>query len=178
MNYIFLVGLTGALTLVLGSAWPEEKGKPVHSTKNWFFALGAVFMLGYAVLNYIFGTGSVFFILLESLVIVATIMMMLNLKDTIDAIVLSAASLIFIIWSIFLYQGLNTIVFIIGLTLISLGYAFKTGSMQRFLTLTLGSLMVAIFSYVGGDMVFFWLNTFFALFSGYYLIKAVKENKK
>ena len=46
MNYIFLTGLVGALTLVVGAAWPEEKGKPIYSTKDWFFAFGALFMLG------------------------------------------------------------------------------------------------------------------------------------
>lgn len=175
MDHIFLTGLTGAVTLLIGAAWPESKGKPFYSTKDWLFACGSVLMLVYALLNYFFGTGSVFFILLELLVLVSSVMMMLDLDDRIDDIVLSIAGIGFIAWSLFLYQGLNTIFFIVGLTGIGLGYTQKTGTIRRFTALTLGSLLIAVFSYLGGDWIFFWLNAFFALFSGYYLVKVVRK---
>jgi hypothetical protein len=174
MNYIFLTGLTGALTLVLGAAWPEEKGKPFYSTKNWFFAFGALFMLGYAMLNFFFATGSIFFILLELMVIVASVLMMLDTSDRIDTIVLTLSGLAFIVWSVLLYEGVNTIFFIIGLTGVSLGYAFKMGTARRFLALTVGSVLIALFSYFVGDMIFLGLNAFFAIFSAYYLAKVFR----
>lgn len=175
MNYIFLTGLTGALVLVLGAAWPEEKLKPVHSSKNWLFAFGALLMLGYAMLNYSFATGSIFFVLLELMVIVASVLMMLDTSDRIDTIVLTLSGLAFIVWSLLLYEGVNTIFFIIGLTGISLGYAFKMGTVRRFLALTAGSILIALFSYLVKDMIFFGLNAFFALFSAYYLAKIIRK---
>lgn len=175
MNYIFLTGLTGALTLVLGAAWPEEMGKPAYSTKNWFFAFGALLMLGYALLNYFFATGAVFFILLELMVIVASVLMMLDTSDRIDTIVLTISGVAFILWSLALYEGVNTIFFIVGLTGIGLGYAFDMGTVRRFLALTLGSVLIAIFSYLVKDMIFFGLNLFFAIFSAYYLAKILRK---
>ena len=52
MDYIFLAGLIGSLTLVTGAAWPEMKVKkhPVKSVKNWLFAIGGLIMLIYAIL--------------------------------------------------------------------------------------------------------------------------------
>ncbi len=175
MNYIFLTGLTGALTLVLGAAWPEGKGRPIYSTKDWLFALGALLMLGYALLNYFFATGSIFFILLELMVIVASVLMMIDVSDRIDALVLSLSGLAFIAWSVLLYEGVNTIYFIVGLTGVSLGYAFKMGSVRRFLALTVGSVLIALFSYFAKDMIFLALNAFFALFSAYYLVKILRK---
>lgn len=172
---IFLAGLTGALTLVVGAAWPEEKGKAVYSTKNWLFAFGALFMLGYAALNYFFAIGSIFFILLELMVIVATVLMMLDTSDRIDTVVLTLAGLTFIVWSALLYEGLNTIFFIVGLTGVSLGYAFDMGTVRRFLALTAGSVLIAVFSYFVRDYIFLGLNAFFALFSAYYLVKILRK---
>ncbi|MBN2307073.1 hypothetical protein JXD20_03750 [Candidatus Peregrinibacteria bacterium] len=175
INYILLTGLTGALTLVVGAAWPEEKGKALDSTKDWLFAFGALFMLAYAMLNYFFAAGSIFFILLELMVIVASVLMMLDTSDRIDTMVLTLFGLAFIVWSVLLYEGINTIYFIIGLTGVSLGYAFDMGSIRRFLALTVGSILIAIFSYLVGDMIFLGLNAFFALFSAYYLVKILSK---
>ncbi len=176
MDFIlFLTGLTGALTLVLGAAWPEERGKPIYSTKDWLFAFGALFMLGYAMLNYFFATGSIFFVLLELMVIVASVLMMLDTSDRIDTVVLTLSGLAFIVWSVLLYEGVNTVFFIIGLTGVSLGYAFKMGTARRFLALTMGSILIALFSYLVKDMIFFGLNSFFAIFSAYYLTKILRK---
>lgn len=175
MDMIFLTGLWGGLVTVLGAACPEEKvAHPTASTKNWLLALGALILLSYAVLNYFFAEGSFFFVLLEGLVIVASVLMMTNIGDKINTIVLTLAGLGFLVWSFFLYEGLNTAYFIVGLTGVALGYALKAGTVRRFAALTLGSALIAVFSYLGGDMVFFGLNAFFALFSAYYLVKVIR----
>lgn len=175
INFVILIGLTGALTLVLGAAWPEEKCKPIYSTKNWFFALGAILMLGYALLNYFFAGGFAFFILLECLIIVASILMMMDVSDRINTIVISLSGLALIALAIFLGEDSNTFYFIVGLIGIGLGYTFNIGTIRRFLALTLGSALIALFSYFAGDMIFLGLNAFFALFSAYYLVKILRK---
>ena len=173
-NPIFLAGLISSLILVTGAIWPEEKKKkkPTESTKNWLFAIGGIGMLMYAVLNYFVG-GSVFFIFLEALIIISTILMMLDTDDRIDIAIISAAGLGFIVWSLLLFEGYNTIFFIIGLTGIGLGYAFKMGTLRRILALTAGGALIAIFSYIEASWIFFWLNLFFAFISGYYAAKMI-----
>lgn len=81
MNYILLTGMWGGLVAVVGAAYPEEKVKnPLHSTKNWLLGIGAFLLLIYASLNYAFASGSFFFILLEALVVVASVMMMVDVR--------------------------------------------------------------------------------------------------
>lgn len=130
-------------------------------------------MLVYSILGYLQG-GSVFFVFLESLVVLASILMMLKIDDRIDTIIISAGSLGLIIWSLYLFEGYGTVFFIIGLTGIGLGYAFENGTMRRDTALTFGSTLIAIFSYMEASWIFFWLNVFFAIFSGYYLLKNVR----
>ncbi|MBU0706231.1 hypothetical protein KJ657_01535 [Patescibacteria group bacterium] len=175
MNHIFLAGLTGALTLVLGAAWPEEEGKPVHSTKNWLFTFGALLMLGYAILNFLFAGGSFFFILLQLMVIVASALMMLDVSDRVDTIVMTLAGLAFVAWSLLIYEDVNSLFFVIGLVGISLGYAFGMGTIKRFFALTAGSVFLTVFSYLAKDAIFLILNFFFAVFSAYYLVKVVRR---
>ena len=172
---ILFTGIWGGLVTVLGGAWKEEKGHPVYSTKNWLLSFGALILLAYALLNYFYAEGSLFFVLLELLIIVASAMMMVDVDDKLGAIILSASGLVFVIWSFFLYEGLSTIYFVAGLTGIALGYIFKTGTVRRFVAFTLGSILVAIFSYLGADWVFFGLNAFFAIFSAYYLAKILRK---
>lgn len=173
MNYIFLTGLLGSLILIAGAAWPEGAKNlvPVKSTKNWLFALGALIMLLYAALGYFITDGPIFFVFLEALVVIASVMMMLDFNDKVDLIIISVLTVIFIIWSLYLFENSGTIFFILGLAGVSLGYALQTGSPRRFLALTLGSALIALFSYLEASWVFFWLNIFFALFSGYYLVR-------
>lgn len=176
MTLTFIIGLIGSLILVLGAAWPDNKdvNHPIKSLKNWLFLVGGFVMLLYAVLGFING-GSIFYVFLEILVGIACILMMLNTKDTIDTTVISISGLALIIWSLYLFSGYGTIVFILGLVGISLGYAFQIGSFRRNIALTLGSMLIAIFSYLDASWIFFWLNTFFAIFSGYYLLKGLKN---
>ncbi len=171
-NVPFLTGLAGSLILVAGAAWPESKTvkAPVKSIKNWLFAIGALAMLIYAILGYQQG-GQIFFVILEILVVVASVLMMLNANDCTDAVIITVSGMALIIWSLYLFEGYGTIIFILGLVGIGLGYAFKMKTLRRDICLTLGSMLIAIFSYMEPNWIFFWLNVFFALFSGYYMVK-------
>ena len=80
-------------------------------------------------------------------------------------------------WSLYISTDYSTIIFIIGLSGIGLGYAFSMNSWRRFIALTLGSLLIAFFSYLENNLIFFWLNLFFAFFSVFYLIKSIYNKK-
>lgn len=172
-DYIFLTGLIGSLILVTGAAWPEGKDltRPMKSKKNWLFAVGAVTMLAYSLLGYFFSDGAIFFAFLQGFVIIASIMMMLNTSDKVDIIVMSLGGIGFVVWSLALFEDYSTIIFILGLVGIGLGYALQMGSIKRILSLTIGSVLIALFSYIVASWIFFWLNVFFAIFSGYYLVR-------
>lgn len=178
MDYTFITGILGSLALVTGAAWPESKdlNHPTKSIKNWLFAIGGLIMLIYAILGYQQG-GPVFFIILEILVVIASVLMMLNTPDNIDTPIIGISGLGLIIWSLFLFEGFNTIFFILGLSGIGLGYALNAGTIRRSAALTTGSLLIAIFSYIEASWIFFWLNTFFAIFSGYYLYLGITKPK-
>ena len=106
MNYIFLTGLIGSMILVGGAACPDGKTTrhPIFSIKNWLLAIGGLIMFLYAIFGYQQG-GSVFFIILEILVLVSSLLMMINSSDKIDVPVLTASSVGLIIWSLFLFEG-------------------------------------------------------------------------
>lgn len=178
MNLTFIIGLLGSLILVLGAAWPEPKHPkhPVQSLKNWLFAVGGVVMMIYAILGYLQGS-SIFFVFMQLLIFVSTVLMMLHVDDRIDSVILGISAAIIIIWSLYLFQGYTTIIFILGLLGISLGYAFDMGTFRRDLALTIGSLLIAFFSYVEANWIFFWLNLFFAIFSGFYFLKRIGKGK-
>ena len=176
MDYILLTGLIGSLVLVTGAAWPEGKDfkHPMKSIKNWLFAVGALIMLVYAVFGYMEG-GTIFFVFLEILVVIASVLMMLNMDDRIDTAIISICGIGFIIWSLMLFEGYGTVFFIIGLCGIGLGYAFDMGTLRRNTSLTIGGALIALFSYLEANWIFFWLNVFFAIFAGYYVIKLVTK---
>lgn len=178
MDYIFLTGLIGSLILVTGAAWPEAKDvqHPTKSLKNWLFAIGGFIMLLYAIFNFQQG-GPIFFVILEILVVISSILMMLNTPDKVDTAILTTSSLGLIIWSLYLFEGYNTVIFILGLCGIGLGYAFQMGTLRRNIALTLGSGLIALFSYMEASWIFFWLNVFFAIFSAYYLYKGLARQR-
>lgn len=97
--------------------------------------------------------------------------MMLGTSDKFDTPFIIVMGLAMITWSLTLFEGYNTVFFIIGLTGIGLGYALDMGTFKRNAALTTGSALIALFSFIEGDMIFFWLNVFFALFSGYHALK-------
>ena len=125
-------------------------------------------MLIYAVLNYLSGTGAVFYIFLQAVVNLASIFMMTNTREKISTPIILLLTGVLIIWSLKLSLGLTTLLFILGLGGIATGYVLKPGTARRNIALTLGSLLIVIFSYLVNDWVFFSLNSFFAIFSGYY----------
>lgn len=172
MNYISLIGIIGSLILVTGAAWPEgqDAKHPIKYFKNWLFTIGGFSMLIYAILGYLEG-GPIFFIFLQGLVGISSILMMAAINDKIGGPIITTGGLILIGWSLYLFDGYNTVFFIIGLMGIGLGYAFKMGTLRRPLALTLGSILIAIFSYIEASFIFFWLNVFFAIFSGYYVVR-------
>lgn len=177
MNFLFYTGVIGSVALVVGAAWPEKKVKhSVQSVKNWLFMAGGIIMFLYAILGYQQG-GPLFFVLLEILVLIANILMMVNIDDRIDTAVIGVSGLGLLIWSLFLFEGYNTVLFILGLLGVGLGYAFQMGTLRRGVALTLGSALIAWFSYLEASWIFFWLNVFFALFSGYYLWKKFAHKK-
>ncbi|MDB4727967.1 hypothetical protein OAF63_04175 [Saprospiraceae bacterium] len=172
MDITFLTGIIGSIILVIGAAWPEPKLEvhPSKSTKNWLFAIGALAMLAYAILGYI-NNGSIFFILLEILVVIACILMMTTINDRIKTAIILISAVGLLVWSLYLFSDKKIIVFVIGLTIVSLGYAFRPNTLRRGISLTVGSVLIAWFSWLEVNWIFFWLNTFFAIFSGYYVTK-------
>lgn len=171
ISYIFFTGLVGSLVLVTGAAWPEPKSPkhPVKSLKNWLLAIGGLVMFLYALFGFLAG-GQIFFVILETLVVIASITMMLDVPDKIDTLVIVTCGIGLIVWSLFLFEGYNTVFFILGLSGIGLGYTFQTGTVRRNTALTAGSILIALFSYIEASWIFFWLNVFFGIFSGYYLL--------
>jgi hypothetical protein len=121
----------------------------------------------YSTLNYFLAGGLIFFVFLQILVNISSVFMMLDADDRIGTPVIIAAALGLIGWSVWLAQGWQTIVFILGLMGIALGYELKGGTVKREVALTLGSMLIAYFSYLSSSWIFFWLNVFFALFSAY-----------
>lgn len=175
MSPTFLTGLLGSLVLVTGAAWPEAKDAdhPARSVKDWLFAIGGFVMFLFSLLGYREG-GSLFFVILEILVVIASVLMMLNTPDIVDTIILGISGIALIIWSLLLFEGYGTIFFILGLCGIGLGYAFRMGTLRRSIALTLGSALIALFSYLEASWIFFWLNVFFAMFSGYYAWEEIR----
>jgi hypothetical protein len=178
MDHILLTGIVGAFILVVGSAWPEPKkvDHPAKSLKNWLFAIGGFIVFLYAILNYQAG-GPIFFVFLQILVAISSILMMLNTSDVVDTIIIAISGSVLIAWSLYLFEGYNTIFFVFGLSGVGLGFAFEMGTLRRGIALTLGSILIALFSYIEVNWIFFWLNVFFALFSGYYVVKGLTKKK-
>ncbi len=168
MDLTWITGIVGALLLVTGAALPERAEEPLASPKDWCFAIGGFVMLLYAIFNYMAG-GPIFFLFLELFVNVASVFMMFNVRDSIDTPIMIGVGIIFILWSLLLFQGIGTLFFVAGLTGIAMGYVMQTGTFRRSVALTVGSALIALFSYLSGSWIFFWLNVFFALFSLYYV---------
>lgn len=167
MTTTFLIGLGGSIILVIGAALSDATARhPTRSLKNWCFAIGGFCMLVYSSLNYLAG-GPIFFIFLQALVNISSIFMMLNVDDRIDTAVTTIAAVGLIILSLYLAQGWETVLFILGLVGIAMGYELTGGTVKRELALTVGSIMIALFSYLTASWIFFWLNVFFALFSAW-----------
>ena len=115
--------------------------------------------------------------MLEILVAISSVLMMLNTPDKVDIPVLALSGLGLVVWSLYLFEGYNTVLFILGLLGIGLGYALQIGTLRRSVALTLGSALIALFSYIEASWIFFWLNVFFAIFSAYYIYTGVARQR-
>ncbi len=167
----FYIGVLGATVLVLGAAWPvKPKTHPAKTIKAWLFASGGLLMLFYALLVYLAG-GPIFFVILQALVQVASLLMLLNTPDKIDIPVIGISGIALIIWALTFFEDYTTLIFIIGLLGIALGYTLGPATKRGNIALALGSFLIAVFSYLVADWIFFWLNVFFSFFSGYYVFK-------
>ncbi len=176
MDPVFSLGVIGGVILVLGAFWPVKKtNHPTRSIKNWLFAVGGFLLFAFALLDYLLGTGPLFFVILELLIIIASVLMMLNINDTTDTWIISISGIVPVIWSFFLFEGYLTIFFILGLIGIGIGYALDAGTLKRNIVLTVGSVLIAIFSYLGESWIFFWINVFFAVFSAYHSVLLLKK---
>lgn len=123
MDTTFITGLIGSIVLVAGAAWPMEKVKhPILSIKNWLFLVGGLLMLAYAILNYYLNQAPFFFVIFEIFLAFTAVLMMANTDDRLDTILVTIATIGFVIWSIMLFEDYGTIVFIVGLSTIGLGY--------------------------------------------------------
>lgn len=172
MDTIFLTGLIGSLFLVTGAAWknPKKNQHPAKSIKNILFAIGNILMLIFAVFGYLEGS-PIFFIFGESLIGVSTVFMLLNANDRWTSLGVGLAGFGFLLWSLILFEDLDTVWFVLGLTSLSIGFILKK-TFQRNLILAIGSAFLALFSYFEASWIFFWLNLFFSLFSIYHVVKA------
>lgn len=163
-----ILGLGASIILVLGSAWPDG-----NRYKNWIFALGNFGMLAYAALSYLNG-GAIFYILLELLCVLSSVLALAKAPQKISTALILLAGSALLFYSICLFEDASTLVFIFGLTVLSLGFVAKD-FVKRNMAFVLGSGLIAAFSIFENSMIFFWLNVFFAIFSLYYLLKAAAK---
>ncbi len=155
-----LVGIIGGLILLGGAAHKDHNPK----RKNLIFAIGNVLMFAYALLGFIDG-GSLLFVLLQIMVNLSSLCMLLNVPDKIDTPLVSLTGLGLAIYAGVYYYSPSTLLFIAGLILLSLGFSLDYKKQLKNVFLVCGSLLIAYFAWLMQDMVFFGLNSFFALFS-------------
>ena len=165
----FMTGVLGGTILVAGAAVREGK------VKNALLGAGTVFMFVYALMNFWAG-GTVLFVFFESLALLATLLMVIDLSDKWDTLILGTGGLILVGLSLAFSQTPTTLFFIVGLTGVSLGYALKEGTVKRHVAFTLGAALICLFSYFEANWIFFWLNVFFAGFSGWHFYKVVTSS--
>lgn len=174
----FFIGIIGAIILVTGAAWPEKAIKhPAKSSKNWLFLIGGLFMLAYSILNYLNG-GSIFFVILQAYINTSSIFMMTNIKDSIDGPLMALLGAILVGLSLYLFEGIQTAIFVGGLSFLGVGFVLANNTVKRNSALTVGSIFISYFSFLEKDWIFFGLNAFFALFSAYYAWKLFNDSKK
>lgn len=158
MDSRLLIGLAGSLLLITGVVATAQH------RKNRLFAMGNACMFGYALFGYLEG-GTIFFVIQQIFIMLSTLCMLLRVPDNIDTTVLSIGGFALIGWSLLLFQGYGTVIFVAGLALLGIGFAMDTGTRKREMALLIGSLLIAVFSFLMRDWIFFALNAVFAVFS-------------
>lgn len=175
-SIIFCVGLLGALACVSGAAWPEgDADKPAKSVKNWLFTIGGGILLIYSYLGYLYTDVPFFFIILQAFAVISASLGLAKIGDRIGSIVTITIGAGFVVWSLLLFEDFGTIVFILGLTGIALGYVLKPGTVRRNLSLTIGGAMLTLFSLLVASWIYVGLNAFYSLFSAYHTWRAARE---
>lgn len=171
-DLVFLTGLIGSLFLVTGSAWknPKKGTHPARALKNQLFTIGNILMFLYSVFSYLAGQ-PIFYAFFETLILVSTVFMLLNVNDRWASIGVGVVGAGFLVWSLELFEDNTTIYFILGLTTIGIGFILKN-HFYRNLFLAIGSAFISIYSFLGDSPIFFWLNLFFCLFSLVHVVKA------
>lgn len=153
-----LFGLLGSALLVAGVITVSA------GRKNRLFAVGNGFMFAYALMGYLSG-GPVFFLILQIFIALSTFNMLLHVPDKYDTTILGIGGLALVGWSLSLFQGFSTVLFVIGLVMLGIGFAMDPGTFKRDLFLMLGSAIIAVFSLLMRDWIFCGLNGVFAVLS-------------
>jgi len=167
-EFNFYIGIVGALVLVTGAFLPDKDvTHPAKSLKNWLFAGGGLMMLTYSLIGYFYGDATIFFSFVQGFALIAALLGIANIGDRWGLILTGGTGVIFLGWSLWLFEDYSTAIFIVGLIGISLGYVQKMGTIRRFAALALGGLALALFSWIVGDKIFLTLNAFYAAFSAY-----------
>lgn len=176
INTVFLTGLISSIILVIGSAWPDPKKtvKPIRTFKHWIFGIGNFGMLAYASLAFFLEANPIFFVLLEILCAASSVLILLDVKEKISTRLIVVSGLALLIWSLFLFEDSTTVFFILGLVALALGFISKD-NVKRNAVFLLGCILISTFSFIKEDWIFFWLNAVFGLFSGFYLLKALRK---
>ena len=105
------------------------------------FFVGGLIMLAYSIIGYLSG-GPIFFLILEILVAVSSLMMMLNFHEKIAVPIIAISSLSLIIWSFYLLKATTQFFY---------NRSFRNRprlrvlncTLRRNLSLTLGSALIA-----------------------------------
>lgn len=168
-----IVGIVASTFLVIGALLPDAPNvHPARSLKNQCFAIGNIGMIAYAWMRFLEG-GSVFFLFLEAMMMLSTILMLTNAHERLSQMLILPTGMLFSLAALLIDIELATLLFVIGLTVVSIGFISRGGTLRRSIFLTLGSGLVAVFSAIQHDVVFLWMNAFFALFSLYHVGKIV-----
>ena len=158
MDFRFVLGLLGSLILIIGVLTTAPK------IKNGFFAVGNACMFLYALLGYLAG-GPIFFLILQIFIALSTISMLLKIPDAYDTPLLAIGGLALVVWSLSLFEGYSTAIFVVGLALLGIGFAMDAGTTKREIALMVGSAVIAVFSVLMRDWIFIGLNVLFAVLS-------------
>ncbi|MBI3336001.1 hypothetical protein HYZ98_00345 [Candidatus Peregrinibacteria bacterium] len=155
MDYRLLIGVLGSALLVAGVANTDQRAK------NILFAIGNAYMFLYALVGYLTG-GPIFFLILQIFIALSTLCMLLRVPDTYDTPILAVGGIALVGWSLSLFQDYTTAIFVVGLALLGIGFAMESGTLKREMALMIGSMVIAVFSFLMRDWVFVGLNVLFA----------------
>lgn len=172
MDITSLLGIVGAVLLVIAALYPTKIiTTPATSLKNRLFALGSFMMLLYAGMWYLAGWSNVI-LLTEILIVMSCIFMLTNIRVRVATWIVALFGILFLIWSLWSFGWYdNILLFILGGIVLSIGYVAPMQSYQRWIGLTLWGILLVIFSYIWSSWIFFWLNIWFALGTGYCLLR-------